>query len=165
LIDNVIQTDAALNPGNSGGPLLDSSARVIGVNTAMIRSARGICFAIAADTASWTVQRLMRAGHIRRGFLGMAAQTVPIVTRLVRRHELDAESGVLVTQLEQQGPAARGGVREGDILVGFGEATIATVDDLHRALSDEAIGRQAELRLLRGTERLALNVRPERTPK
>ena len=120
LIDDVIQTDAALNPGNSGGPLVDARGRVIGVNTAMIMPAQGICFAIAINTASFVMGRLVRDGRIRRSYIGLAGQNVPLHRRVVRYHELTVETGVFVVSLEPDGPAARAGIRDGDLIVGFG---------------------------------------------
>ena len=125
LIDDVIQTDAALNPGNSGGPLVDSRGRVIGVNTAMILPAQGICFAIAVNTASFVVGKLIHDGRIRRVYLGVAGQNVPLHRRVVRYHELPRESGVFVVSVEPDSPAARGGVRDGDLIVAFGDKPIA----------------------------------------
>src|SRR5204863_349523 len=120
LIDNVIQTDAALNPGNSGGPLVDSRGEVIGVNTAVIAHAQGICFAIGINTATFVAARLIRDGRITRSFIGLAGQTVPLHRRLVRFHALEGGSGVLVVSLEPKSPAASVGVREGDVIVSFG---------------------------------------------
>ncbi len=149
LIDDVIQTDAALNPGNSGGPLVDSQGRVIGVNTAMIMPAQGICFAIAINTASFVMGRLLRDGRIRRSFIGVAGQNVPLHRRVVRYHELPVETGIFVVSVEPDSPAARAGVREGDVIVGFDDKPIAGIDDLHRLLTEEQAGHPAELTLLR----------------
>jgi S1-C subfamily serine protease len=160
LIDDVVQTDAALNPGNSGGPLVGSDSRVIGVNTAIFLRSQGICFAIAADTAQWIATKLLREGHVRRSYLGVAAQTAPITTRLVRHHALTAATGAFVTSVEAGAPAARAGVTDGDIIVALAGRPIAGVDDLHRILSEEPESRAIELTLLRGSALLRLSVRP-----
>jgi S1-C subfamily serine protease len=149
LIDDVIQTDAALNPGNSGGPLVDSQGRVIGVNTAMIMPAQGICFAIAINTASFVMGRLLRDGRIRRSFIGVAGQNVPLHRRVVRYHELPVETGIFVVSVEAESPAARAGVREGDVIVAFGDKPIAGIDDLHKLLTEEQAGVSTELTLIR----------------
>src|ERR1700682_3083122 len=135
LIDDVIQTDAALNPGNSGGPLVNSRGEVIGVNTAVIRPAQGICFATAIDTAKFVAGKLIRDGRISRSFIGVAGQNVPIPRRIVRYYNLSVESGVRVIQVERGGPAEKAGLREGDLIIGLGEETISGVDDLHRLLT------------------------------
>jgi len=160
LIDDVIQTDAALNPGNSGGPLCDARGRVIGVNTAMILPAQGICFAIAINTASFVVARLIHDGKIRRAYLGVAGQNVPLHRRVVRYHDLAQETAVFVVSVEPDSPAARGGLREGDLVVGFAGQPIAGIDDLHRLLAEERAGADAELIVLRGSERHRLTVKP-----
>ena len=149
LVDDVVQTDAALNPGNSGGPLVDSQGRVIGVNTAMIMPAQGICFAIAINTVSFVMGLLLRDGRIRRSFIGVAGQNVPLHRRVVRYHELSVETGIFVVSIEPDSPAARAGVREGDVIVGFGDKPIAGIDDLHRLLTEEQAGVSAELTLIR----------------
>jgi S1-C subfamily serine protease len=161
LIDNVIQTDAALNPGNSGGPLATSSGEIIGVNTAIILPAQGICFAIAINTATYVAGRLIKDGRIRRGYLGVAGQNVPVHRRLVRGHNLLASSGVLVVSLESNSPAFQAGVRDGDIIVGFDEHPISDIDVLHRLLTEFPSKQAAALAVLRGTERLVLQVVPE----
>jgi S1-C subfamily serine protease len=160
LIDSVIQTDAALNPGNSGGPLVDSRGRVIGVNTAIIAGAQGICFAIPISTAMYVAGELMRDGKIRRAFLGLAAQEV----RLRERPGRPPRSALLVIGVEPGGPADEAGAREGDVVVGFKGAEVSTVDDLHRALTQDAIGKTYELSLLRGGERVELAVVPREAP-
>ena len=160
LIDDVIQTDAALNPGNSGGPLVDSRGEVIGVNTAMIAIAQGICFAIAIDTAKFVAAELIRAGKVRRAYLGVGGQSVPILRRLAVHHGLESERGVLVAQVEPGGPAARGGLREGDIVVRFAAQRVEAVDDLHRLLTGDRVGRAVPVEALRGVERLTLVVEP-----
>jgi S1-C subfamily serine protease len=150
LIDDVIQTDAALNPGNSGGPLVNARGQVIGVNTAMIMPAQGICFAIAINTASFVMGRLVRDGRIRRSYIGVAGQNVPLHRRVVRFHDLAVETGVFVVSVEADSPAGRAGIREGDLIVGFGGKPIAGIDDLHRLLTEEQAGVVAELTLIRG---------------
>jgi len=160
LMDDIIQTDAALNPGNSGGPLVDSRARVIGVNTAMILPAQGICFAIAINTASFVVARLIRDGRIRRAYLGVAGQNVPLHRRVVRYHELPRENAVFVVGVEPDGPAARAGVRDGDMIVAFDGKAIAGMDDLHKLLTEEQAGHEAPVVVLRGAARQTLAVTP-----
>jgi S1-C subfamily serine protease len=160
LVEDVIQTDAALNPGNSGGPLCDSNGRVIGVNTAMISSAQGICFAIAANTASFVVAKLIHEGRIRRAHLGVAGQNVPLHRRVVRYHGLSLESAVFVVAIEAGSPAALGGLREGDLIIELDGKPIAGVDDLHRSLTHERADRETTIVILRGTERHTLTVKP-----
>lgn len=159
-IDNVIQTDAALNPGNSGGPLVNSRGEVIGVNTAIIAPAQGICFATSIDTAKWVVSRLLRDGRIKRSRLGVAGQDVPLHRRLVRYHKLDAERGVLVMGVEDNSPAKFAGIQEGDLLVAFDGQTIAGIDDLHRLLTDDRVGVPAKVTVLRRVEKLEIEVTP-----
>lgn len=161
LIDNVIQTDAALNPGNSGGPLVSSRGEVIGVNTATILGAQGICFAIGADTAQFVAVRLIRNGKIQRSYIGVAGQDVPIHPRIIRHYALSAETGAMVISIEPNSPAAAAGLRERDVIVRFGAGRIAGVDDLHRLLTEAAPGEAAELTVLRGTELIKLVVRPQ----
>lgn len=161
LIDDVIQTDAALNPGSSGGPLVNSRGEVIGVNTAMILPAQGICFAIAIDTAKFVAARLMRDGRIIRGFLGVAGQTVRLRRDLTRRLSLGTESGMLVLSSEPESPAQRAGLREGDVIIGFGGQLVGGVDDLHRLLTNAGVGGSAELRVLRNSELLTFEIVPE----
>jgi len=158
LIDNVIQTDAALNPGNSGGPLVTSRGEVIGVNTAVIVPAQGICFAIGITTATFVAGRLIKDGRIKRGSLGVAGQNVPLGRHLVRRHTLALTSGILVLSVEPQSPAQRAGVRPGDVLVGYAGQTVGGIDDLHRLLVEEQVGTAAPLLVIRGGEVLALDV-------
>jgi S1-C subfamily serine protease len=161
LIDNVIQTDAALNPGNSGGPLVDSRGRVIGVNTAVIRPAQGLCFAIGINTAAFVAGRLIKDGRITRGFLGIAGQDTPLHRRLVRFHGLPVERGILVASVEPQSPAERAGVLPGDVLIAFGDRAIDGIDALHRLLVDSAVGVDATLTLIRGTDKLTLTIVPD----
>src|SRR5580765_7298120 len=140
LIDNIIQTDAALNPGNSGGPLANSAGEVIGVNTAMIRPAQGICFAIASNTAKFVAAWLIRDGKIRRSYIGVAGQNVPIHRRVVRFYNLAIETGVHVVSVEKDSPAAKAGLRVGDVIVAFNSQPIGSVHDLHKILVGEQIG-------------------------
>ena len=160
LMDNIIQTDAALNPGNSGGPLVNSRGEVVGVNTAVIRPAQGLCFAIPINTAKYVAGYLIRDGRIRRGYLGLGGQTVPLHRRLVRYLQLEAESGVLVITVEPQSPADRAGLRERDLVVGFNDRAVESVDDLHRVLTESRIGAPSRLRVVRRTELLDLEVVP-----
>jgi len=161
LIDNVIQTDAALNPGNSGGPLLNSRGEIVGVNTAIILPAQGICFAIASNTAEFVAAWLIKEGRLRRSWIGVAGQNVPIHTRVFRFHRLQAEHGILVVGIEPGSPASRAGLLEGDIIVGFDTEPISSIDALHRHLVASAIGIPAQLTVLRHTEKIVLTVIPE----
>ncbi len=161
LIDGVIQTDAALNPGNSGGPLVDSQGQVVGVNTATIMGAQGICFAIGADTAEFVASRLIRDGRIQRSYIGVTGQGVALHRRLVRYYDLPSESGLLVLEIVPGSPAQRAGVRERDVLVRFAGKAIAGVDDLHRMLTGERDGVACEVEVVRGAELLKLVVTPQ----
>src|SRR5947207_6679915 len=145
LIDNIIQTDAALNPGNSGGPLVNSAGEVVGVNTAMIRPAQGICFAIASNTAKLVAGWLIRDGRIRRGYIGVAGQNVPIHRRIVRFYGLPLETGVLVVSVEKNSPAATSGLHEGDVIVALDEEPIGSIHELHRRLMAEQIGVESKV--------------------
>lgn len=160
LIDNIIQTDAALNPGNSGGPLVNSRGEVIGVNTAVILPAQGICFAIAIDTAKYVVGWLVKDGRIRRAYLGMGGQDVKLHRRLVRHYQLPSESGSLVLTVEPGSPASTAGLREGDVIVAFAGEPISGIDDLHRRLTGGRIGVWSELTVLRGADRITLKILP-----
>ncbi|HTT75044.1 MAG TPA: trypsin-like peptidase domain-containing protein [Candidatus Binataceae bacterium] len=161
LIDNVIQTDAALNPGNSGGPLVNSRGEVIGVNTATIVPAQGLCFAIAVNTAKLVAGQLITQGRVVRAFIGMAAQNVPLSARVARFHKLDKRSGVLAASVTPGGPADRAGIREGDVLVGFANSPVGGIDDLQRLLTGERIGQPNPVTVLRGSEKLSFEVVPE----
>jgi S1-C subfamily serine protease len=161
LIEDVIQTDAALNPGNSGGPLVDSHGHVIGVNTATILPAQGICFAIGINTAKFVASRLLRDGRIRRSYIGVSAQTVPIHRRVVRFYGLPRETGVVVVGIEDRSPARTAGLREGDVIVALDEKPVAGVDDLHRLLTDAEVGVRCALTVIRHTDRLILAIFPE----
>jgi S1-C subfamily serine protease len=160
-MDAVIQTDAALNPGNSGGPLVNSRGVVIGVNTAMILPAQGICFATSIDTAKFVASRLIRDGRVSRSYIGLAGQNVPLPRRIISYYNLAVESGIFVISFETDSPARKGGLREGDIIIGFDDHPIASIDDLHKLLTEERIGRRASLMVIRGTEKLAIDVTPE----
>lgn len=158
LIDNVIQTDAALNPGNSGGPLLNSSGEVIGVNTAVILPAQGICFAVAINTAKFVAGQLIKHGRIRRAYLGVGGQTVDIPRALVRAQQLENQTGVLVISVEPNSPAEKTQLLEGDIIVALDGTAVHSVDDLHRMLSEARIGSGCELTLLRHSQKLNTSV-------
>ncbi len=158
LIDNVIQTDAALNPGNSGGPLVTAVGDVVGVNTAIIRPAQGICFATGINTAKFVAARLIKEGRIRRGYIGVVGQNVTLPRRLVRFHNLLAESAVLVNSVEKDSPAARAGVIEGDLIVGYGDQIVESVDDLHRLLVEEKLGVETPLAIIRRGEKAVLTI-------
>ncbi|HTW87845.1 MAG TPA: trypsin-like peptidase domain-containing protein [Candidatus Binataceae bacterium] len=160
LIDNVIQTDAALNPGNSGGPLVDSRGAVIGVNTAVILPAQGICFAIAIDTAKYIAARLIRDGHIVRAYLGVAGMNAPLPLRMVRFYRLAKSTALMVSSIEPGSPAEKAGLQPRDMIVAYGQHPVGSVDDLHKLLSEDQIGASADLTVIRGTERLTLPVTP-----
>ncbi len=164
LMDDILQTDAALNPGNSGGPLVNSAGEVIGVNTAVILPAQGICFAIASNTAQFVTGWLIKEGRIRRSAIGVAGQNVPLHPRVVRFHKLPAARGVLVAEIEAGSPAAVAGLREGDILLGFKGEPVATIDDLHKRLVAAEIGVASPVMILRGTEVLYRLVVPRELP-
>ncbi len=159
LIDQVIQTDAALNPGNSGGPLVTSAGQVVGVNTAIIAGGQGLSFAVPISTVVAVLPALLRDGRVRRGYLGVAGQDVPLLRRVTRFHRLSQATGVLVISLEQDGPARVAGIREGDIIVSFDAAPISTLDDLHRTLTEERIGTFVTIGLLRDQQRIDVSVR------
>jgi S1-C subfamily serine protease len=161
LMDDVIQTDAALNPGNSGGPLMASTGEVIGVNTAVILPAQGICFATAIDTAKITISQLLRHGRVRRARLGIAGQNIALPRRMVRHHGLERDSAVQAVSIVNGGPASRAGLEQGDIIIGFGGQAVAGFDDLHRLLTEEKLGARVPLTVLRRGQRLALEIEPE----
>jgi S1-C subfamily serine protease len=163
LIPDVIQTDAALNPGNSGGPLLDSNGDVIGINTAIIRGAQAICFAVAVDIAHWVIPQLLQHGRVRRGYLGVAGQTQELHRRVVLTYELPQATGVRVMSVEPGSPAAQVGVREGDVIVGLDGVAIPTVDALHQTRDASRVNRDCVLKVIRGVRTpvpLYLTVRP-----
>ena len=161
LIDNVIQTDAALNPGNSGGPLLNSHGQVIGINTAVILPAQGLCFAIAINTAKYVAARLIKDGRIVRGYIGVAGQNVPLHRRIVRYHQLPGETAILIASLEPNSPASRSGLREGDLILAFDGRSTSGIDILHRCLSEKDPATRAVLTILRGTEKKEIEIYPE----
>lgn len=163
-IDNIIQTDAALNPGNSGGPLVNTRAEVIGVNTAIIRPAQGICFAIASNLARWVAAWLIKDGRIRRSYLGVGGQTVPLLRAVARAYHLEQTTGVLVSHLNPGSPAAVAGLREGDIIIALDAHPVPTVTELHQLLTADYIDLPASLTLIRLTERIVLPVRPAEMP-
>ena len=165
LIEDVVQTDASLNPGNSGGPLVASDGRVVGVNTATILPAQGLCFAIGINTAKFVASRLLRDGRIRRSYIGVSAQTVPIHRRLVRYYDLLKETGLVVLSTEPNSPAQKAGLREGDVIIALEGQPVAGVDDLHRLLTEVRVGATSELTVLRGTERHHLAIVPEEAEK
>ncbi|MDB6173667.1 MAG: putative family peptidase [Chthoniobacteraceae bacterium] len=164
LMDDIVQTDAALNPGNSGGPLVNSAGEVIGVNTAVILPAQGICFAIASNTAEFVAAWLIKEGRIRRSSIGVAGQNVPLHPRVVRFHRLPVDRGVLVAEIEPRSPAALAGLVKGDVIVGFKGRPLATIDDLHKRLVASEIGVASALMLLRGTEKIFATVIPRELP-
>jgi S1-C subfamily serine protease len=161
MIDDVIQTDASLNPGNSGGPLVTSDGQVIGVNTATIMGAQGLCFAIGINTAKFVAGRLLQDGRIRRSYIGVEAQTVPLHRRLVRFYNLPQETGVVVSFVTAGSPAQKAGLREGDVIIALEGKAVAGVDDLHRLLTDARVGVSSALTVLRWTDKLELKVIPE----
>lgn len=160
LIDNVIQTDASLNPGNSGGPLVNSRGEVIGVNTAMILPAQGICFAIAVNTARFVTGRLLRDGRVRRSYIGVAGQNVPIHRPLLRMYNLPTETAILVASIEPDSPAERAGLHEGDLIIAYDEQIVKGIDDLHRLLTEERVGVAGQLTILRDLERRQVEIVP-----
>jgi S1-C subfamily serine protease len=160
LIENIIQHTAPLNPGNSGGPLVDSRGRVVGINTAIIAIAQGIGFSVPADTAVWVISEILVHGRVRRGFLGIAAQQRQLNRRLARLHNLQNNYGVEVVGVNPNGPSERAGMRKGDMIVAIEGRKTETVDDLHRTLSDHAVGNSIDLVILREQQRMVLNVTP-----
>jgi S1-C subfamily serine protease len=161
LIDDVIQTDAALNPGNSGGPLVSSRGEIVGVNTAVIMGAQGICFAVAANTVSFVLGELVRHGRVRRAFIGLSAQQTTLPPRLRRAAGLEQQSAVMVSTIEPGGSADQAGLKPGDIVLGLDGTTITGADDLVRLLTGDKIGKRVALEVLRGAERLTISVLPQ----
>jgi S1-C subfamily serine protease len=160
LIDNVIQTDAALNPGNSGGPLVNSRDEVIGVNTAAILPAQNICFATAINTANFVAGKLIKDGKIKRGYIGIAGQNVPLLRRIVRYYNLPVERGILVSMVEKDTPAQKAGIKEGDIIIGFNNQPVSGIDDLHKLLTESQIGAKSGIKILRTTEIFEFDIFP-----
>ncbi|MGD0659777.1 MAG: trypsin-like peptidase domain-containing protein [Syntrophorhabdales bacterium] len=164
LIENIIQHTAPLNPGNSGGPLVNSHGRVVGINTAIIATSQGIGFAIPSNTVSWVIPQLLAHGHVRRGYLGIGAALRPLEKRLVRLFSLSKEYAVEVISVDPQGPAAQAGIRVGDLIIGIGGQQVATVDDLHRFLTEWPFGSHVAITVIRETERLHLIIVPVEVP-
>lgn len=164
LMDDIIQTDAALNPGNSGGPLVTTRGQVIGINTAMILPARGLCFAIASNTARLIAARLMRDGRLRRSYVGLGGQNVPVPRAIARANQIAVSAGVLVVSVEPNGPAATAGVFEGDVMIAAGDEPVTGIDDLLRALTEERIGVPLRLTILRRGHRRQLTIVPSEKP-
>lgn len=160
LMDNIIQTDAALNPGNSGGPLVNARGEVIGVNTATILPAQGLCFAIAVNTAKFVAARLMKDGKVTRSYIGVAGDHTKLPRGLVRLHNLAVETGIRVMSVEKDSPAQRAGVLDGDVIVGFADQPIGNVDVLHRLLTGEQVGAHLPITVLRRTEKMVLEIVP-----
>lgn len=158
LIDQVIQTDAALNPGNSGGPLVTSDGCVVGVNTAIIAGGQGLSFAVPISAVVAVLPALLRDGRVRRGYLGIAGQNVPLLRRVTRFHRLGQASAVLVISLEPDGPALAAGVRDGDLIVSLDDEVVGGLDDLHRLLTESRIGTKVRLGVLRGADRHEIEV-------
>lgn len=161
LIENIIQTDAALNPGNSGGPLLTSHGEVIGINTAIAIAAQGICFAVPINTAKQVIPTLMRYGKIKRGYIGIGGQNVQISRRLMLFHELATDTGIFVMYVESNSPAQKAGLQEGDVIVGFNGKPLTSIDDLQKMLTPEQIGIRVQLTILRRNQKLIANIVPE----
>lgn len=161
LIDGVIQHTAPLNPGSSGGPLVDSRGRILGINTAMIARSQGIGFAVAAETAAWVLSQLLSRGRVRRARLGIAAQTRPLDRRMVRHHELECDSGVEIMSVTRRSPAVACGLRDGDVIVSFDGQSIATIDELHRVLRNWPATKLAELIVLRRGQRRTMTILPD----
>jgi S1-C subfamily serine protease len=160
LIENIIQHTAPLNPGNSGGPLVDSRGRVVGINTAIIAIAQGIGFSVPADTATWVISEILVHGRVRRGFLGLAAQQRQLNRRLARIHNLQNNYGIEVVRINPDGPAKQAGLRKGDMIISVEGKKTESVDDLHRTLSVHELGSPIDLVILRGQDRIVLNVTP-----
>ena len=160
LIDDVIQTDAALNPGNSGGPLMNSFGEVIGVNTAIINKAQGLCFAVTSNLAEYVVGKLIIEGKVRRGIIGIAAQTVRFNPKVIKRFQLNVKSGVHVHSIEADSPAYNGEVQAGDIIIGLNNSKVSSIDDLHRLLDEKSIGKEIQLEVLRNGKKGFIKVIP-----
>lgn len=166
LIENIIQTDAALNPGSSGGPLVDSNGLVIGINTAIIQYAQGICFAIPVNSARWVVSLLIHEGKVARGFLGIAGQNIPLPVRVVRYFNFTVDTAVQVTAVTPGSPAGFSGLREGDIIVSIDGEPVSSIDDIHRRLTKDVIGKKLIISLLRGwTTQRQVTITPAVSPE
>jgi S1-C subfamily serine protease len=165
LIDNVIQTDAALNPGNSGGPLVTSRGEVIGVNTAVILPAQGLCFAVPSNTAQFVAGKLIRYGKVRRSYIGVGGQNVPLPRHARQRLELVRETGVLVQMIEEGGPAQSAGVLEGDVILALDRQLVGGIDDLHRVLTEDRVGAPITISVLRRGERVELEIVPQESQR
>jgi S1-C subfamily serine protease len=164
MMEEVVQTDAALNPGNSGGPLVNSRGEVIGINTATIVSAQGLCFAIGIDTAKFVASQLLQHGRVRRSWIGIAGQNVPLPRRLAYEYQLKESTGILVVSVQDGSPASCAALREGDIIVAIADQPVAGIDALHRLLTAERAGVIISVELLRGVEKLQLSIKPETKP-
>src|SRR5437870_615970 len=158
LIDSVIQTDAALNPGNSGGPLVTAAGEVVGINTAIIGMAQGICFSISAATVEFVAARLIRDGRVRRCYIGVGGQDVPLPRRVVRFHELERETGVRIQSTAPDGAARAAGLTSGDVIVGFAGQPVGGIDALHRLLAEEQVGTRAPLTIMRRADKMMLDI-------
>lgn len=165
MMEEIIQTDAALNPGNSGGPLVDSQGFVIGVNTATIMGAQGLCFAIGIDTAKYIASQLLQHGRVQRSWIGIAAQNIPLPRRLVYHYKLPSSSGVMVTSADPESPAAKAGLCDGDIILTFAGESVSGIDELHRLLSADRVGKHLPLMALRGVQLLDMIVTPMDRPE
>jgi S1-C subfamily serine protease len=161
LIEEIIQTDAALNPGNSGGPLLNSLGEVIGVNTATIFPAQGLCFAIPSNTAKFIATEIMRSGHVHRGFIGVMVQNVVLPKGLVHMGKIPVESGVSITSIERGSPAERFGLRAGDVIVGMDDQIVSSIDDLHKLLTKFDAGHEYRLTVIRDFEKITVSIVPQ----
>jgi S1-C subfamily serine protease len=164
LIENVIQTDAALNPGNSGGPLVDSRGRVIGINTAIIAGSQGICFSMPINTAKWIASQLIREGRVRRSYLGVSGQTIALDRRLIVRYRLKSSTGVMVTEVQPDSAAANAGLKPGDIIILVGNNPIASLDDLQLVLSRHPVGVPLAIDIIRNRERFNFETFPAELP-
>jgi S1-C subfamily serine protease len=161
VIDNIIQTDAALNPGNSGGPLVTSHGEVVGINTAVVMSAQGICFAVPINTAKMVIPSLMRHGKVLRGYIGIGGQNVQVSRRIMLFNELSADTGIFIMYVESKSPAQIAGLQEGDVIVGFNGQPLSSIDDLHKFLTPEMVGVRSQLTILRRNQKLMLTIIPE----
>ena len=165
MMEEIIQTDAALNPGNSGGPLVDSQGRVIGVNTATIMGAQGLCFAVGIDTAKHIASQILQHGRVQRSWIGIAVQNVPLPRRLVYEYKLPASSGVMATSVDPESPAGKAGLRDGDIIVSFAGESVSGIDELQRLLSADRVGKRLPLMAMRGVHLIDMTVTPTRRPE